>query len=876
MMALQEMIVTDAEGKTARIVKKDGKDTEENLIGRLIQCGDMYSFYAIKNKNDVAEVITEDKRPVKVRLTMPVGGKLNGMYRFPRVGEKVLVAVEGAAHYLMSYLPCEENLFDESTDVFDEEGLVLRYKKTGANVADANRDKPYSEIGFFRDASRWQTQDANLKNTTLSEKIVSGKNTDGTDIVEYYPYIDTVKLSSTGDVTSKAQNLNEMKGRRVSIESKFLIGDEKKKDKDGKEITVSGNIKKDLKERVFDEDELTKGDIFLNADNKVVIDARNGILLKVGGAEISITSEGITLSSAKLDGVEEGEGPFDSELSVSQNGSISMNGRKFSGFFGNSVSLEDDFGSSISMSMGGVDISGRAVSLGASTTTSVALSFLQGVMDTLDHVISIPRSSLKHTFGKIKGEDITKHLEKLISLADKISGEFSKDAGVSEPKSKSPAAKKVAVVSKVLTLISTIVSNIRGVVEKKYYKEYTTRYDKNDKKYYTDDARMQVTLAFDAVESILQLTIQGMLISSAMDAMLHEATLSLSANANIVMDSKGYYQASIMEQKAKEAMAGISVEMNSKLTEEEANKQEQKAKELKDKARKELDEAEAKVAEKQKEIEDQDSIINNPKSTPAQKQQAEETKRKLVQEKSDLESERDTAQENYDKAKENHDQAVTNKNESATHRADVATKNTEVNTKRADADAKKTELDTARTERDTAQTNADTKKRELDTADSELNNARTARDDALRTANEANQRFIDNPGDPALRDAARDANRVYANADQEYQAKETARNNKQTAYDTALDDLKTKQDDVQTKQTAYDNAEKAYDKAVKDKDIAENGEKTKKNGWDKADKGLKYVNKYGKAAAGIIMLEYKTFLADKDKDKETKAQLEAL
>ena len=402
-MILQEMVVTNAEGKT-RTAKG------EDLTGQCIKSEDMYSFYAIKRVNEPAVIPSSEKKPAKVRLTMPTGGELNGIYRFPRVGEKVLVAVEGAAHYLMGYLPAKETPFspeEEETDVFDEEGLVLRYKKTGANVADANRDEEYSEIGFYKEPSRWQTQDKNLKNTTLSKEAVVGKKDDGTDKIGYFPYIDQVKISSTGDVTSNAQNLNEMKGRRVSIESKFLIGDEKKKGTDGNEITVSGNVKKDLKERALDEDELNKGDVFINADNKVVIDARNGILLKVGGAEVSITPEGVSLSAAKLDGVEEGEGPFDASLSVLQNGSVSMSGKKCSGSFGNSVSFEDDFGSSISMSMGGVDISGRAVSMGASTTTSVAFSFLQGVMDTLNHIVSVPRSSLKHTFGEIKGSDVT-------------------------------------------------------------------------------------------------------------------------------------------------------------------------------------------------------------------------------------------------------------------------------------------------------------------------------------------------------------------------------------------------------------------------------------------------------------------------------------
>ena len=880
-MILQEMIVTNAEGKTEKLVEKDGKKVEESLVGQHIKSEDMYSFYAIKKKNDAADVVSAEKKPAKVRLTLPVGGEMNGMYRFPRVGEKVLVAVEGAAHYLMSYLPSEENPFSEKennkekTDVFDEEGQVLRYKKTGANVSDEKRDESYSEIGFYKEPSRWQTQDENLKNTTLSKEAVVGQKDDGTDEIGYFPYIDQVKISSTGDVTSNAQNLNEMKGRRVSIESKFLIGDEKEKDASGKEVTIPGNVKKDLKERALDEDELNKGDVFINADNKVVIDARNGILLRVGGAEVSITPEGVSLSAAKLDGVEEGEGPFDAELSVSQNGSVSMNGKKLSGSFGNSVSFEDDFGSSISMSMGGVDISGRAVSMGASTTTSVALSFLQGVMDTLNHIVSIPRSSLKHTFGEIKGSEVTDQLEKVISLADKISEEFSEDAGASEPGNKSPSAKRVAVVSKVLTLISTIISNVRSVVEKKYYKQYTTRYDTTDKKFYVNDYRMEATLAFDIVESTIQMTLQGLMISSALDAMLHEATISLSPNANIVMDSKGYYQASIMEQKAKEALAGISVEANSKLGEQEANEMEQKTKELEDKAKAERDAAQQKVDEKQKEIADQESIINNPASTPEQKQQAEETKKRLEKEKTELEGERDKAQKEYDDAKANHDQAVTNKNKSKDYRDEVAAKKTEADTKRTEADAKKAELETARTERDTAQTAADAKKGELDTADTELNNARTAKDDAYRATEEATRRYADDPSE-ANRAAQEQASQNYVNAEQEYRNKETARNAKQSEYDSALNDLKTKQENVQTKQTAYDEAETAYDEAVQNKDIAENGKKPKKDSLDTANKALKYINKYGKAAAGIIMLEYKSFLASKEKDKDTKAELEAL
>ena len=182
-MILQEMIVTDSEGKTKTA---DGKDQ----TGQCIECGDEYTFYAIKRVNDPALKPKPEQMASRVKIMMPLGGDLNGMYRFPRVGEKVVVGVEGVSHYLMGYLPTAEKPFSPSGDtVFNEEGQVLRYKKTGANVADKNRDKEYSEIGFYKEASRWQTQDPDLQNTTLSEKVVVGKKDDGTDKIGYFLFL---------------------------------------------------------------------------------------------------------------------------------------------------------------------------------------------------------------------------------------------------------------------------------------------------------------------------------------------------------------------------------------------------------------------------------------------------------------------------------------------------------------------------------------------------------------------------------------------------------------------------------------------------------------------------------------------------------------
>ena len=559
-MNLQEMIVTDSEGK---IQTADGND----LTGQCIQSEDMYSFYAIKRVNDPSLKPATDQMAAKIHLTMPVGGELNGMYRFPRVGEKVLVAVQGTAHYLMSYLPSVENPFSpvegdkEVSDVFDEEGLVLRYRKTGENVADENRDEKYSEIGFYKEPSRWQTTDENLQNT---EKSV--EEDDGEGNKTYYPYIDTVRVSSTGDLTSSAQNLNELKGRRVSIESKFLFGDRKAKDKDGKEITIPGNIKGDLEERVLDEEEINKGDIYINADNKIVISARNGIQLDCGGASITLDPTGISISAAKVDGLEAGEGPFDSEISLKHNGEVNLNGKQLNGYFAKAMYMEDGFGGGFISNSGNMDVFGRAVSVGASTTLAQTLYVMEGVMFTIEQMTTVFKSSRKkNPEDEGGGSKATEYLEKILALADRIGEEFTdNDNGLDEMnrKKSSKKAKAVSVVTKILKLILEIVRNVRSVVEDKYYKDFKLCYDDTDKKFYTTDNRADVTLAFDIAEGTLVTSVQSLLLASAAGAMLHEACISFSPNADIVLDSRGYYQASVMNQTVSAAMAGVGMEAN--------------------------------------------------------------------------------------------------------------------------------------------------------------------------------------------------------------------------------------------------------------------------------------------------------------------------
>ena len=160
-MIVKEMIVTDADGKT--------ETSSGNLSGTCIKGDDIYTFYAIKQVNPASSKPAADQKAVKVRMMMPVGGDTAGLYRFPRVGEKVLVGIEGTSHYLMGYLPTNECQFSSTTTEYDDKGFILRYKKSGKNKA----DKDYSEISFTRKDTKWPTSDSSLQKESYSKVVTA-------------------------------------------------------------------------------------------------------------------------------------------------------------------------------------------------------------------------------------------------------------------------------------------------------------------------------------------------------------------------------------------------------------------------------------------------------------------------------------------------------------------------------------------------------------------------------------------------------------------------------------------------------------------------------------------------------------------------------
>ncbi len=510
-MILKEMIVTDAEGK---IETAKGED----LRGQCIQSEDMYSFYAIKQVNDPAITPAPDQMPAKVRLTMPTGGELNGLYRFPRVGEKVLVVIEGVSHYLMSYLPTAENPFSPEdgdqtkTEPFDKQGQILRYKKTGDNKADT----PYSEIGFYSETTEWK-EAAGSSNSKIDDK-------------SELPIIDKIKLTSTGDIESKAQNLNEISAQRISLQSKFLSSD---------------NIKDNsLNERNTDYAEIGKGDVCISADRRIILDAREGVLLKCGPATVALSPSGLNLSSGKLGEKDEGFGPFDAGLSLSSNGSVTMQGRKFMATFDRGVNWFDGFGACWSMMMGRTSFSGSAVNIEASTTLSAIFNASVGVVNLINQIASV--------FTAKKGmSEVANQTYYMSFFADKIGSFFTETAGETKPK------KTVDYVTIAMDIVYNIFDSVRTVFERKRLAEYAVHYDTSSKKYYNDDKRFDTWAGCTIVDVTLQTTLLAILLGESVDSVIHKAGISLTPHAGIKLDSKTYEQANISNQSLQEAAAGV-------------------------------------------------------------------------------------------------------------------------------------------------------------------------------------------------------------------------------------------------------------------------------------------------------------------------------
>ncbi|MDR0630307.1 MAG: hypothetical protein LBG24_11880 [Treponema sp.] len=315
-MTVSECTVSDSNGAI---------DTAAYVGTIVTKNGAPFTFYIRGTEN----------QPQEVKIIMPLGGTQAGLFRYPRVGEKVLVGVEGASRYLMGYIPT--NLQDFETAGMAQgngRGEVFRYQQTGKTRPPEG--EAYSEIGFSHEQTSWIPADADLYCD-----IQRDQNKAPTEA----PKIDRIHIHSTGDIHESAVNHHQVKARRLELLSE---GD--------KALAPS------------DPGAFQPGDIKLKAGADITLDAANitlqagkSITLKVGRTSLTISDTGFSVTSQMM---QRYASPFDASFSLGVRDGIALSGQTVDISGRRKWSVSDKLGGAVSSTAGVLNLAGRDITIG--------------------------------------------------------------------------------------------------------------------------------------------------------------------------------------------------------------------------------------------------------------------------------------------------------------------------------------------------------------------------------------------------------------------------------------------------------------------------------------------------------------------------------
>jgi hypothetical protein len=290
-MDITEMTVCDADGSVAEAgarIRADGNNP--------------YKFYA--HGGGAVFVVT---------LLLPLGGVQSGLYRFPEVGEKVLVAHDkGSAGHLLGYVPSAVQPYDNKEGGMDElikkRGEMFRYQKSGENASAAR----YSEIGFTTEDTLWKQ---------------AGRAAP--------PPVDRITIESSGDIREEAENHHQIRAKRFEI----LVD------------CPAADGAPPLGDKPGDDAELYRGDGHIRAATRLVLKAGEEIRLEVGRSSVVISDDGISIVTRKTCTPQ--ANPWDTVLNLTPRDGIAAFGQKVDIGAAQSFSLRESAGGSLS-SFGGV------------------------------------------------------------------------------------------------------------------------------------------------------------------------------------------------------------------------------------------------------------------------------------------------------------------------------------------------------------------------------------------------------------------------------------------------------------------------------------------------------------------------------------------
>ena len=346
---VKQAVVTDLSGNVT--------DKTKNAAVKFVK-DKGYVFNAKVNPED------EPNKKFEVNFTQPVGGLGQGLFRMPRVGDRILVLGVPTAvkdqpdtYYLLGYLPGNAMPFSTSKELerratdetyktaLPEEMMALRFRTTGEKKGEDLENK----MGIRR---------AKLLNK-CSELAFYNTHDFGED-AKYEDSKDRkvlANLQSTGNMQLSANHNLEMSARNLTFKGTGWAGE-----------WVESEGKWSLPDAKVSFDDI----------NRFVVEAKNSITFKVRHNSITIDQRGVSINATRWTDM---SGPIDASISLNPLTGVAVSGLNcmINGYL--SASISDFIGAGATFSSGAASISGGKV-------TQKTLSFANATKSTAFGVAS--------------------------------------------------------------------------------------------------------------------------------------------------------------------------------------------------------------------------------------------------------------------------------------------------------------------------------------------------------------------------------------------------------------------------------------------------------------------------------------------------------
>ncbi|MDR2102850.1 MAG: hypothetical protein LBP42_01965 [Treponema sp.] len=390
---------------------------------------DPYSFYATRTIR--VPILDAEGNPTgnfqdaqdahEVKVVMPLGGIRGGFFRFPQVGDMVLVGRTGDSaitipeggsptisssgdFVLLGYMPdnnTANRFYSESVDnnrdgdetglsagflaeqknpasmqdFRDDYGMALRYnwnfKNNEAGEPDPKKTGNITEIGFYRKQAKWPDMTPEKRKENKDRPLTFSPQ-------------DTVNIQSAGDIESRADNYQLLRAKRFEIlvhtdelSPNLRYSNVNSSDWNQKHAPLGDN-------NPLDDPMLHTGDIHIRAERSIVLKADAEIRFQVGRTVVVINDTGFTVVTQKTNsGVNLS---YDTSFSMTPRGGISMTGQKVNINGVNGFALGDSWGAGINGSIGGLNITGRFIKQSSMNTISSAFMLMANSIEAAQNI----------------------------------------------------------------------------------------------------------------------------------------------------------------------------------------------------------------------------------------------------------------------------------------------------------------------------------------------------------------------------------------------------------------------------------------------------------------------------------------------------------